>query len=177
MKKRLVGFIAFIVAVVGGIWAWNYQMLQTPMNAVLASDPRSSGIQVQVHFGNYVNPSLIVYNMVGVSGETSDVDVFRTFLQFAEKLKTYNAQDIELQWKGQSRFRIKGDYFKQLGTEYGTQNPVYTTETFAQHVLDANGKPAYSAWEGGFLGVATHELQDFDDFHTKWWKASASKEQ
>lgn len=59
MKKSIIIVYTFILVVVAGIYGFNYFQLQFQMNEVLKGDPRNNGIEVKVHFCNYVNPSVI----------------------------------------------------------------------------------------------------------------------
>ena len=76
---------------------------------------------------------------------------------------------VILAYKGKSKFSLDGAYFKKLGKEYEFQNPVYTTRTFPEHVMDINGNPIYDQWTGGILGVLNKQMEDFNDFCEKWY--------
>lgn len=139
--------------------------LQLKMNNVIKNDTRNSGIDVSV----YTKGSTLVYDLKLVSKDKSMLDVFRVFLQFSEKVKDEKFELIELSYKGDTKFKIDGDYFKKLGDEYSWQNPVYTIRTFPENLLNPDGNDAYSKWTGGFLGVLKNQLDDFSDFHKKWY--------
>ncbi|MBU0899170.1 MAG: hypothetical protein KKB03_04225 [Nanoarchaeota archaeon] len=66
-------------------------------------------------------------------------------------------------------FKITGDYFCTLGKEYSWQNPVYTMRTFPENLMNPDGSRAYPEWTGGFIGVMGKQVEDFNDFHKKWW--------
>lgn len=76
---------------------------------------------------------------------------------------------ILLQSKGKTKFQLKGDYFRQLGIEYGQQNPVYTMRTFTEHLYTSEGDKAFGTWTGGLLGVLKEQMEDFEEFHKKWY--------
>ena len=61
--------------------------------------------------------------------------------------------------KGEIKFKLKGDYFKQLGEEYSYQNPIYTTRTFPENILNLDGTNAYSRWTGGIIGVTEKQIE------------------
>ncbi|WP_197530230.1 hypothetical protein [Deferribacter desulfuricans] len=96
-------------------------------------------------------------------------DVFRVFLQFAEKMQSKEFKVIELSFKGKTKFKINGDYFRTLGKEYSWQNPVYTMRTFPEHLMNPDGYRAYPEWTGGLLGVLVKQMEEFNDFHKKWY--------
>ncbi|BAI80353.1 conserved hypothetical protein [Deferribacter desulfuricans SSM1] len=169
MKRFIIIFFSFILVAVIAIYTFNYFQLQSKMNNVIKSDPRNSGIEVSVHFGNYFNPSVLVYDLTSISSTNSMADVFRVFLQFAEKMQSKEFKVIELSFKGKTKFKINGDYFRTLGKEYSWQNPVYTMRTFPEHLMNPDGYRAYPEWTGGLLGVLVKQMEEFNDFHKKWY--------
>lgn len=76
---------------------------------------------------------------------------------------------VYLCYKGTPKFTISGSYFSRLGNEYSFQNPVYTMRTFPENLLTKDGLRAYPEWEGGIFGVLERQMQDFNDFHDKWY--------
>ncbi len=92
------------------------------------------------------------------------------FLQFAEKIRSKRINNVELSYQWYAKFILSGNYLAQsLGKEYSFQNPVYTMRTFPEHLTNPDGTQAYSEWSGGFLGVTLHQMEDFNDFHDKWY--------
>ncbi len=114
--------LAVIIGLVAAVYWWNYLTLQSQMSAVLSGDPRNKGVSVSVHYENYINPSTMVYDLKDISGTNSKVDVFRVFLQFADKMKDRKFDTVVLSFKGKPKFKLDGAYFLKLGTEYSFQN-------------------------------------------------------
>lgn len=168
-RKGWLVLLILIVLVPVLLYGWNYIALQRPMNDVIEHDPRNKGIEVSVHYKTYVNPSVLVYDLTAIAGTNSKIDVFRSFLQFADKMKEYKFAKVELAFKGKTKFVLEGDYFQQLGREYGLQNPVYTMNHFPENLRLPDGTRAYETWTGGWLGVAGRQIEDFNDFHDKWY--------
>ena len=102
-------------------------------------------------------------------------DVFRVFLQFSDKVQSQRFTEVELLYKGKLKFRIAGDYFQTLGKEYSFQNPVYTMRSFPENLKNPDGTRAYAEWSGGILGVALKQMEDFNDFHKRWYLEDLSK--
>jgi len=170
MKKSLIIIIcSFILVVTGGIYGLNYFQLQSPMYAVLRGDPRNEGVAVSVHFSNYINSSILVYDLRSISDTNSMTDIFRVFLQFAEKMQSKKFDMVELAFRGRTKFKIRGDYFQTLGKEYSWQNPLYTARTFPENLMNPDGSRAYPKRTGGWLGVVKKQMEDFIDFHKKWY--------
>lgn len=144
------------------------------MNEVIESDSRNIGIDVSVYYRE--KQSILVYDLKDVSNENSMADVFRVFLQFSEKVRSYKFDKVELAFRKKVKFIIGGDYFQKLGKEYSYQNPIYTMRTFPEHLMNPDGSNAYPKWTGGWLGVTKKQIEDFNDFHKKWYLEDLSKE-
>jgi hypothetical protein len=71
-------FLLILIPLV--IYGWNYMTLQRTMNEVLEQDPRNKGVEVSVHYKTYVNPSVLVYDLRGIAGTNSKLDVVRVLL-------------------------------------------------------------------------------------------------
>lgn len=168
MKKLIIG-IAVLVIVAGGIWLFNYISLTKPVLAKISTDARNEGISFDVHYKNYVYVNTLVFDLKDISSDKAAVDIFRIFLQTASTLKDEDFEIINLSYKGKTKFTLKGDYYKTLGKEYGEQNAAYTMRTFPENLYSVDGSLAYTKWEGGLLGVLTKQMEDFSDFHQKWY--------
>lgn len=140
--------------------------LQERMNEVINDDERNSGVVVKPYMKS---GDILVFDLQAISGGKSRLDVFRVFLQFAEKNTDMNFQRVELAYGGDEKFYIDGLYYQQLGEEYSWQNPVYTMRKFPSNLYHEDGTRAYPEWTGGLLGVFKEETEDFLDFHNQWY--------
>jgi len=161
--------IFIISTFVFGIFLLNHTQLQSKMNEVIKDDPRNNGIDVNVHFEYYLKQSVLIYNLKSITSNKSKADVFRVFLQFTEKMKNKDFEKIHLSFKDKTKFLLNGSYFKNLGEEYSFQNPGYTMRTFPEYLENLDGSKAYSGWTGGWLDVTLKQMEDFNDFHDKWY--------
>jgi hypothetical protein len=168
---KLIGISVPVLATVAvaAIAADNYLSLQSKMNAVVKNDPRNTGVEVSVRYSHFVERSVLVYDLKSVGSTNSMADVFRVLLQFAEAVKSREFTSVELAFRGQTRFLLPGEYFKKLGEEFGSQNPVYTMRTFSENVLQPDGSHAFPTWTGGLLGVVGKQMEQFNDFHKQWY--------
>jgi hypothetical protein len=157
---------------VAGVYGWNYLALQSPMNEVIREDARNDGISVSTHYGYYLDPSTLVFDLRDVSMTKSKADVFRVLLQYASKMKSSRFGKVHLAFRGETKFILDGEYFRQLGQEYGPQNPVYTMRTFPSHLKRPDGSEAYGTWTGGMIGVLQKQMEDFNSFHDRWYLES-----
>lgn len=169
MKKIVFWTVIIVSVVISGVYLLSYLTLQQPVMKILDSDNRNSGIEIDLHYKSYVNPKTLVFNLKNVSNDKAAADVFRVLLQTSSALKDIDFETIELAFKGTSKFKLEGSYFKELGNEYEIQNPVYTMRTFPENVLDMKGQTVYSKWTGGLLGVFNKQMEDFNDFNKKWF--------
>jgi len=167
--KKIVWIVIALVVLIGGVYLFNYLTLTQPVLKTIDSDSRNSGIGIDLHYKNYIIPNVLVFNLKNVSNDKAVADVFRVLLQTTSALKEKNFETIELAFKGTSKFKLKGSYFKELGKEYETQNPVYTMRTLPENLFDMKGQAAYSEWTGGLLGVLNKQMEDFNDFNKKWY--------
>ena len=163
--------ILFLLAIfsLAVVFALNYLMLQRPLTKIIDSDYRNAGIDLSAHYGNYISPSILVINVNQIDPNKSPMDVFRVFLQFAEKLSDKDFDSVELSSKGTLKFTLKGRYFSQLGAQYSGQNPVYTIRTFPENVYKPDGQRAFNSWSGGLIGVVGKQMQDFSNFSEEWY--------
>lgn len=168
MKNIIWTVIAFAI-LVGGIYLFNYLTLTQPVLTKIDFDSRNSGIEVDLHYKNYINPKVLVFNLKNVSNDKAVADVFRVLLQTTSELKEKDFETVELAFQGTTKFKLNGSYFKELGIEYDTQNPVYTMRTFPKNLMDITGKSVYGEWTGGLLGVLNKQMEDFNEFNRKWY--------
>lgn len=161
MTKKILIISIIIVMILGCIES----ELQSKMNEVLKNDSRNIGIEVSA----YTKGDTLVYDIRSIPQNKSMLDTFRVFLQFAEKTKSKKFNNVELSYKGNTKFKINGDYFQKLGNEYSWQNPVYTIRTFPENLMNTDGSNAYKKWTGGLLGVLKKQMEDFADYHKKWY--------
>jgi len=173
--KRTILIVALLICLVcASIAMWNCLTISRPVGDTLASDSRNHGVHVRVHYHNYVDPAVLSFDLQEISGQNSMADVFRVFLQSAKALKSHEFQKVELEFRGDVRFMLEGAYFKKLGDEYDFQNPVYTMNTFTSHLYRPDGTKAFPEWTGGWLGVMTKEIEQFNEFHKQWYLAQSS---
>jgi hypothetical protein len=150
-----------ILVVVYGVYGLNNLQLQSKMDFVILMDSRNKGVEVEVYYESPFNYRVIVYDMKGVSGDKSFADVFRVFLQFAERMR-----DSDL---GRVKYILMGEDFKLVGLQYSLgENPVYIVRTFPEKLLLPNGRNAFPKWEGGLLAVTAKQLEDFNTFMKTW---------
>ena len=169
MRRILATAVVVSVAAVAGLSGVNYVMLGAPLADVLESDPRNSGIDIRAHYGNYVLPTTLVLNLVAVGVESAPADVFRVLLQYASRLQENEFEAVHLSFLGETKFLLKGAYFRELGLEYGSQNPVYTMRTFPENAYTENWEAAFPTWSGGLIGVVGKQMEDFSEFHRQWY--------
>jgi hypothetical protein len=169
MKKSVKIILLAAIFMSVAVFALNYALIKRPLIEIIENSPLNDGIEFSVNYGYYLDSSTLVFNVRQIAADKTPADVFRVLLQFAEKLSDKNFDHIKLYSKGKLKFTLKGSYFKKLGVEYSTQNPVYTIRTFPQNVYKPDGQKAFGSWTGGFIGVVSKQMQDFNEFNNDWY--------
>lgn len=167
--KKIIWVALSLCFLAGTVFSFNHFTVGKPLLDVLKKEERNSGLTISAHYKGYYQPSVLAIDVKNVSGDKSAADVFRVLLQYASKIKEKSFDSVLLQSKGITKFTLDGDYFQKLGKEYGDQNPVYTMRTFTEHLYTPDGSKAFSIWTGGLLGVVKEQMEDFGEFHKKWY--------
>jgi hypothetical protein len=170
-RRRLAISLASLVlpVVVLAIWTYNSVVADRPLQRVLAADPRNMAIKAHAHFGDWLDAQTLVFDIDGVSGEASRLDVLRVFLQYAEAMDRQQYKTVVLACRGNRKFEMDGRYFQQLGSEYNTQNPMYTIRTLPFNLRAMDGSHPYTEYDGGIFAVLTAEMKQFADFSDRWY--------
>jgi hypothetical protein len=169
MHRRFSFPIGALVLGVAAVLLANYFLVHHALATVLDKDPRNKGIAAFAHYDHFVVPGTLVLDLRGVAETNSAADVFRVLLQFAASQKDRNYETVKLSFRGEPKFLLRGTYFKTLGAEYGTQNPVYTMRTLPENLYRPDGTAAFGTWTGGLLGVLGKQMEDFGEFHKQWY--------
>lgn len=167
------GVLVIVVLIAGVVYAIN-QSLNSPLQKLIADDPRNKGIEAKAYYGD-IGLSTVVFDLTNISASNSRADVFRVFLHFTTTLKDKRFNSVQLAWRGKVKFIASGEYFQTLGQEFGSQNPMYTIRTFSENLRTPNGDRAFPVWEGGILGVLKAQMDDFSRFHDQWYLDDLSR--
>ena len=143
--------------------------LQAALDRAIDSDNRNSGIDAMAYYSGAFDRSVVVFDLRDVTETKSRADVFRLLLDFAHEVKDRGFDSVELSFRGDIRFRIDGYYFRSLGRDRHLENPMYMIRTFPEHLETPAGLRAYPEWTGGALGVLSKQMEDFNDFHDRWY--------
>lgn len=163
MKSRIRILVAMLV-IAAAATACSHELTSVEA-AVHKQDPRNA----VVTFALTTQDKGLRYCLKDVGDTASASDVFRTFLQSAAQLKDRTFDKVALCFHGKNKFVLPGTEFKTIGTDYKTQNPVYTIRTFAEKLLLPDGQPAYAPRQGGWLYVMNAQMDDFNDMTGKWF--------
>lgn len=169
MKKKLGYGGAVVLACVLLLAAWNYLAIQRPLSQRLAQDERNEVVSIWGYHQYAVLPGILVLDLRSFGDEAALLDVMRSVLHGAEALKEKRFERVVLSYKGTPKFQLKGEYFRTLGQEFVSQNPVYTLRTFPENVYKLDGEQAYGTWTGGMLGVLSKQMEDLNRFGHDWY--------
>jgi hypothetical protein len=170
-RKRRTGLYVLLLLVMAA--AVTFVALQTHKHSINSSVQAAlageTGAQTAVYRRDLLGGNDIVFDVQSVSGEMSMADMTRRLLKTADALKRSEFKRVYLAYHGQEKFYFEGSYFKQVGEEYGSENPIYTLRTMPENVHNLDGSPAFETWTGGLLGVLGQQMDDVNQFHRKWW--------
>jgi hypothetical protein len=122
MRNKKLVFVGtpLVAALIG--YSANLFLLQQPINDVLKENSAFNGMSVSAHYEYWVVPSVVVYDLRGVSFRQTPIDVHTAFLEFAKKLKAKRYSKVELSYRGVTKYSIDGASFQRLGVEYAKRN-------------------------------------------------------
>lgn len=139
-----------------------------PVASVLAKDDRNRVAAIHVYRSWFVHPRDITINLVTLDGAAT-IDLSRALFQTAEALKDRKFGKVTLSRGGKAVFALNGEDFSELGAEYAAgQNPIYLVRTLPEKLALPDGRPAFGAWTGGWLGVLNKQLEDVNNFGQAW---------
>jgi len=164
-----IGIVVVIVLAFFGVLAFNYFAVEQPLHRVLTSDPRNQVVTASAHFDEWISWNTLMFDITDISGSAREIDVFRTFLQYAQAMKGKHFDKVILACRGTKKFTLDGNYFQQLGQEYESQNPMYTIRTFPTHLTAMDGSKPFAEYVGGVLGVLGKEMEQFTEFNAQWY--------
>lgn len=170
-SRKLVGIAVVVVLalVLCGKLTFNYFSVEQPLHHVLSQDSRNQVVAATAHYDDLVDWKTLVFDIKGLSSSAKEIDVFRTFLQYAQAMKGRHFVKVILACRGKKKFTLDGSYFQQLGQEYESQNPMYTIRTFPTHLTAMDGSKPFTEYVGGVLGVLEKEMEQFTKFNDQWY--------
>jgi hypothetical protein len=179
MKKTLLVVAITFGLVLSGVAGWNYFTVTQPVRKA-----ENNRIKVWAHFQNFVNPSVLCFDLRETHG-SGKIDVLSILIRSAAELKDDNFKAVILQARGYDRFILDGEYFKTLSNE---SNPINTARAFPSHISRMDGKKAFPEVErrhvGGYSLMASlaqmtadadaygKELERYSDFSDQWYGSS-----
>jgi len=170
-ERRRPGALALIVAIgVAALALLGFNLsITAPVAAGLAADDRNAAVTLVGYRSALLHPTEITLDLWAAGEGAAPLDLFRGLMQAAEALKDRRFSQVTLARGGRTVFVLDGADFQALGAAYAAgENPVYLIRTFPEKLHTANGQAAYGAWEGGWLGVLTRQLEDANAFAEAW---------
>jgi hypothetical protein len=166
MKPRLVRLVVFALPVL--VFLLNFGLFQDPVNRVIQRDDRNRGMVVRAHWRWYVDPTVLVYDLRDAPADATGIDVLRAFLHFAYKQKGRQFVRVDLAWRGERRFSVRGRDFAELGWQYVNRSPVDTMAVMPGILYRPDGSKAFPVPPGSFAQQNAQLLLDFTSFVNTW---------
>ena len=114
-----------------------------------------------------------MFDIRDIGGGNSAASTIGGLIVFAEALSDRSFREVVLAWRGEPRFILSGDDFRQMGREASYENPVYTIRTLPEKLYLPDGRRAFSRWTGGVIGVLGAQMDDVNNFARQWYIADA----
>lgn len=163
--KLVTGVGGLIVAVA----VWNWVSVSHPVASRLSEDPRNATVSLWAYHQYGLVPSVLVIDLRRVDDQAAPADVLRVLFQSAEGLRDAKFERVVLAHRGSAKLMLDGAYFRKVGIEFKTQNPIYTMRTLPENVYKLDGSAAYGTWTGGLLGVLGKQMEDLSKFSDDWY--------
>lgn len=160
-KTSAAGIAVILAAVIG--------INQLRVNTHAAEAMRYRDVSALAYYRYGVSPSSIVLDLRNVGPESSAARTIGGLVDFAENLSDREFDEVVLAWRGEARFILGGDDFREIGRTASYQNPVYTIRTLPEKLRRPDGSRAFSVWTGGMIGVLGAQMDDVNDFAGQWY--------
>jgi hypothetical protein len=105
-------------------------------------------------------PSVVVYDLRGISFRQTPIDVHTALLEFAKKVKEKRYSRVELSYRGVTKYSIDGASFQRAGVEYAKRNFEFALYKFPRlfHAVGPPEKPSPSGDRDALI-----------EFHRHWY--------
>ena len=154
-------FISFSFFVYGS----SFSDLDRVMENIMENDPRNTGVDIQLSKAD----GNLMFCVNDLGELSSQMDVFRIFLQTAAALENHPFQNVGLCDQERIKFILSGEDFLAIGKEFGSQNVMYTLRTFPEKLSLPDGSRAFVAHRGGVIYVMNKQMSDFDKMNRDWY--------
>lgn len=154
-------FMVFIIFSVGV----GAKDLDADRKIIQQQDPRN----LPVDFTIETKGKALWFCVQDIHNQAKPVDVFRVFMQTAEHFQSELFDQVVLCFRNKGRFVLSGQHFRQIGEEFGVQNPVYTIRTFPEKLKTLTGEVAFTSHRGGALYQMRMQMEDFNRMHNEWY--------
>lgn len=169
LVRLILGCGGCVALAIAAVFANNFA-LDRAARANLAGDTRNDLVRYELTYLVPWDRKTIVFNLKDVEPTGSALDVTRVLFQVAEGVSDRDFDRVILAYKGERRFYLQGWYFEEIGRTYSYENPTYLLRTMPENTFEMDGDAAFERWQGGLLGVATRQLEDFNTLHDRWYR-------
>lgn len=166
--RRLFQALAAAATVVVLILGWNYLTVGSYARTVTAK-PGNNVASVWTYYAWGVMPGTLVVDVRSVSDQARPIDMLRLLFEIAEQAKERQFTEVRLAYQGETKFLLDADRFRTIGRERSFQNPIYVMHNLPAALRTPDGSRAFGVWTGGWLGVATRQMEDLNKFMDAWF--------
>ena len=157
--------ITAIVAIIGIALTFDYtgKSAIDPRNLILHSAltecPSYGAVADDIRVG-YTLDGNITFDLHKVKGDCRRIDPIHLLLQFTSKLKDYNISYLLIACQGKEKYRIAKTDVDRLARNYDNDARGWSFMHLPELLSRPDGTHPFGPWEGGWLGVLTHQMDD-----------------
>jgi hypothetical protein len=140
-RSSLLRFVMGVLLLVGLVWGANLMVVGRPVQAALASDPRTASIGMVGHLDKYVILPTLVLDL-RTMGAADTNDVLRAVLLVGRDLRSLTIIDrVVLARAGEPVFALSGADFREAGHNFTVnRNPVLVLRSLTEALRLPDGQ-------------------------------------
>ncbi len=133
------------------------------LHSALTSCPSYESVAGDIRVGYTVNGDITI-DLRKVKGGCRRIDPIHLILQLTGKLKDYKISYLILACQGKEKYRITKSDVDRLALNYDNDARGWSFMHLPELLLRPDGTHPFGTWEGGFLGVMSHQIEDLSTF-------------
>jgi hypothetical protein len=163
--------IAVTIMLISMGWsAYENNSIRRPLQELCESKEEFSDIIAEVRYGGYLDTGTLIFNLIKIS-EPNKMTPFLFFMEYAKKLNTQKFNEVIIQYKGKTKYRLSGENFTRLGTMAQLKTPEQAAIEFPVSLRKPDGLPAFEQPYGDEQWVEQKQIKNFRDFLVEWYLA------
>jgi len=174
--KAIISIILIYIMVYVGWSIYEHNTLRRPLQEISEGNKEFQGVAANARYNGLLDRSILIFNLKKID-KPEKISPFILFLDYANKLNNRNFNEVILQYKGKSKFKMSGVNFTQAGTRAQMEKPEQLALLFPSLLSKMNGLPAFEEPHGDEQWVIQKQMKNFREFLFEWYLDDWVKEQ